>query len=175
VVIRWRGGEQAQPPQVSLYESAAFYAMLRQAHAFAGSALNVEGAVYLGQDRIRLFQRGNGAPRDGLQPVDATGDLAWSALWQHLQQPGSTPPSLENIVQYDLGNLTDSGSAFPTPRRWPAPSCTRLRRKPRPPRTRTEPSGDRSGRAGCGGSRLAYTHAHHGERRTVLEKMRAEH
>jgi hypothetical protein len=104
VVIRWRGGEQAQP-QVSVHEGAAFYAMLRQAHAFAGSALNVEGAVYLGQDRIRLFQRGNGAPRDGLQPVDATGDLAWSALWQHLQQPGSTPPSLENIVQYDLGNL----------------------------------------------------------------------
>ena len=111
VVVGWRGGEQAQP-QVSVYEGAAFYAMLRQAHTFAGSALNVEGAVYLGEDRIRLFQRGNGAPQGDLQPVDATGDLNWSALWQHLQQPGSTPPVLENIVQYDLGNLQGQRLGF---------------------------------------------------------------
>lgn len=65
----------------------------------------MEGAVYLGDDKIRLFQRGNGAPRDGLQPVDATCDLAWSALWTHLQQPSTPPPSPENIVQYRLGEL----------------------------------------------------------------------
>ena len=105
VVVRWRGSAHA-PPEVSLHEGTALYAALRGARDFAGSALNVEGAVYLGGDRIRLFQRGNGAARDGVPPVDATGDLAWSALWDHLRDPGGAPaPAPENVVQYDLGEL----------------------------------------------------------------------
>lgn len=102
VVVRWpQNGE----PTATDYNGAAFYAALRSQHDFSGSELNVEGAIYLHDDRIRLFERGNGAPHAGLAPVDATGDLSWSALWAHLQDPAQPPPQLENIVQYHLGSL----------------------------------------------------------------------
>lgn len=109
VVVRWaKDGE----PEVMAFDAAAFYASLRARHEFAGSDLNVEGAIYLGNDRVRLFERGNGAPHDGLTPVDATGDLSWLALWAHLQDPMQPPPQLDNIVQYHLGCLDDHPLCF---------------------------------------------------------------
>ena len=103
VVVSWTGGER---PDVAVYEAAAWYDALRGAHDFSGSELNVEGAIFLPPDTLRLFQRGNGAPRAGLQPVDATGDLSWSALWAHLQRPATAPPPTPaNVVQYRLGDL----------------------------------------------------------------------
>jgi hypothetical protein len=104
VVVRW---PDDGAPEARVFDGSAFYATLRSQHDFSGSALNVEGAIYLGGDRVRLFERGNGVPHDGLQPVDATGDLAWSALWAHLHDPVHLPPQLENIVQYQLGTLDD--------------------------------------------------------------------
>lgn len=102
VVVRWP--DQAEP-EVMLFDGAMFYAALRSQHAFSGSELNVEGVIYLGDDRIRLFERSNGAPHDGLDPVDATGDVSWSALWAYLHDPAQPPPQLENITQYQLGTL----------------------------------------------------------------------
>jgi hypothetical protein len=84
-------------------EAPAFYAALRDAADFAGSELNVEGAVLSG-GTLRLFQRGNGAPREGREPVDATGDVEWPALLGHLQT-GSIPPRVSNVVRYDLGRI----------------------------------------------------------------------
>lgn len=109
VVVRWP--EQGEP-EVKAFEAAEFYASLRSQHEFSGSELNVEGAIYLGGDRVRLFERGNGAPHADLNPVDATGDLAWSALWTHLQDPTRPAPQLENIVQYQLGSLDDHSLNF---------------------------------------------------------------
>lgn len=91
---------------VEVYPVPAFYAALRASADFAGSELNLEGAIYLGNGRLRLFQRGNGQPRAGRQPVDATGDVDWAALQAHLLTPDSNaPPALSDIVQYDLGEL----------------------------------------------------------------------
>jgi hypothetical protein len=102
VVVFWRDGQQRE---TRVFDGASFYHVLREAHDFSGSELNVEGAVYLNNDQIRLFQRGNGAAHDDLQPVDATCDIAWSELWTHLQQLDTPPPQPHNIVQYHLGEL----------------------------------------------------------------------
>ena len=53
---------------------------------------------------LRLFQRGNGAPRGELQPVNATCDIGWSILWEHIRF-GGPPPPLRDVTQYDLGDL----------------------------------------------------------------------
>lgn len=91
----------------------AFYAALRANTDFCGAGLNIEGALALDHDRVRLFQRGNAEPCDGLEAVDATAEFSWAALCEHLSDPESTPPpSLENIRRYDLGALGDVRLTF---------------------------------------------------------------
>jgi hypothetical protein len=81
------------------------YDLLRRQEEFAGSELNVEGAVSLG-DRLRLFGRGNGAPRDGLRPVNATCDLDMDMLLGHLAAPDDHPaPGPRSVARYELGTL----------------------------------------------------------------------
>lgn len=87
-------------------DARAFYDALRATTAFAGAGLNIEGAVALGDDTIRLFQRGNAPAKDTLAPVDATGDVSWTELAGHLADPGGVPPPVvTNIRRYDLGTL----------------------------------------------------------------------
>lgn len=81
------------------------YALLRADAAFAGSELNVEGALVVGEV-LRLFQRGNGAPARGVAPVNATVDLRLPEFLRWLDT-GSPVPALQDVVQYDLGQ-TDS-------------------------------------------------------------------
>lgn len=84
--------------------AAAFYAALRERPEFSGSGLNIEGALALDEDRIRLFQRGNSGSCEGLDAVDATADLSWRELCAHLADPGRTPvPALSSIRSYELG------------------------------------------------------------------------
>ncbi|MDQ3309875.1 MAG: hypothetical protein M3497_07085 [Gemmatimonadota bacterium] len=98
-------GIERGSPSVALYSASRLYAQLHAAKEFSGSELNLEGAVWM-DGRIRLFNRGNGAPQAGLLPVDATCELEWDALWAHLQNPVSTPPPpLHRITQYTLGAL----------------------------------------------------------------------
>lgn len=88
-----------------IVDAGALYAGLRGAEELAGSELNIEGAAALG-DRVRLFQRGNGAPRGALQPVDATCDLDLAELLAWLDAPEShAPPRPRDIVQWDLGSV----------------------------------------------------------------------
>lgn len=87
-------------------DAARFYDVLRATPAFAGAGLNIEGAVLVDDDTIRLFQRGNARPQGGQEAVDATGDLSWPALAAHLADPsGVPPPFVRNIHRYDLGAL----------------------------------------------------------------------
>ena len=54
---------------------------------------------------MQLFQRGNGAARDALTPVDATCVIAgawWDAL---LDGRAVSPPELRDVVSWDLGAL----------------------------------------------------------------------
>lgn len=85
----------------TLRPAAELYARLREERAFAGSELNVEGAVVTATT-LRLLSRGNGAPRGGLEPIDATADLELDAFLAWLLSRGPLPP-LTNVRRYDLG------------------------------------------------------------------------
>lgn len=95
----------ARHPRVTLIDADALYTALESVTAFAGSDMNIEGAVAM-PGALRLFSRGNGAVRDGVAPVNASGDLAIAALLTHLAAPGTVAaPALEAVTQYDLGDL----------------------------------------------------------------------
>ena len=113
VTVDWRDKDHDGQPDTKLVETPAFHGMMRQNRDFAGSGLNIEGAVFVDADRLRLFQRGNAAPRGDIQPVDATGDVDWAALRAHLKDPqGTPPPPITNVVQYELGTLRDVRLTF---------------------------------------------------------------
>jgi hypothetical protein len=82
-------------------EAAGFYAALRAEPGFAGAELNLEGAVVIGEI-LRLFQRGNGAPRGALAPVNATCDVPLDRFCAWLDR-AADPPLVDNVQQYDLG------------------------------------------------------------------------
>lgn len=91
---------------IELIEANRFYNYLRSVKEFSGSRLNVEGIVFDDHDSLLLFNRGNSAPKDGLEPVDAIAELSWPQLKAHLENPDDVdPPELSNIKQYDLGEL----------------------------------------------------------------------
>ena len=103
-VVLVRGWEVGRP-EVKLVHVPRLYEVLRRDQAFAGSELNVEGAVFL-SDRLRLFGRGNGEVRDDVRPVNATCDLDWPGLLAHLETPDSSPPPTPtNVTPYELGAL----------------------------------------------------------------------
>jgi hypothetical protein len=87
-------------PQIK--PAAAFYRALRSVREFAGPALNIEGAVCHG-DRVRLFQRGNGA-NDGSPAVNAVGDLPLDGFLAWLDAGGPVP-QLRSVLQVDLGRI----------------------------------------------------------------------
>ena len=91
-------------------EAGDLYAMLRRDVAFAGSQLNVEGAV-VADDALTLFQRGNGAPVAGMVPVDATGELPLAEFTRWLDG-APTLPRLQNVNQYDLGEASGVPFSF---------------------------------------------------------------
>jgi hypothetical protein len=91
------------PAEPSLVPLPALYAALRATTDFAGSDMNIEGALYL-DGMIRLFSRGNGEAKDGLNPLDATCDLSWGALKAHIDSPDmQPPPAIARVTQYELG------------------------------------------------------------------------
>ncbi len=106
VTVDWRDKDHDGEPETRLVETPAFHGRLSQNRDFSGSGLNVEGAVFLDEDRLRLFQRGNAEPRGRLKPVDATGDISWKELQAFLDDPAEAPPpAIINVVQYELGEL----------------------------------------------------------------------
>jgi hypothetical protein len=91
----------AKALDVRIIDAAPLYAMLVATKTFSGSELNIEGTACVG-DRLWLFQRGNGAPRDGLMPVDTVGEMDLRALLSYLEGAGP-PPELLAIHHVDLG------------------------------------------------------------------------
>lgn len=97
--------EDGGPGDVTVRPAAALYAQLRDAAAFSGSELNIEGAVFVG-DAIRVFGRGNGARMGDVVPVNASCDLPWLELASYLENPAAVaPPAPRAITQYALGAL----------------------------------------------------------------------
>lgn len=98
-------GLDGPDPDLRLVDARALYAALRAEAAFAGSELNLEGAAAQGQDVV-LFQRGNGAPRGDLLPVDASGRLDRAGLLAYLADPGrASPPPLREVRPWRLGAI----------------------------------------------------------------------
>ena len=92
-------------PRASIVHLPELYASLRAAASFAGSELNIEGALLIG-GTVRLFGRGNGAVHGELRPVNATCDMDWPALLAHLHAPRShAAPAPRAIAQFALGEL----------------------------------------------------------------------
>lgn len=83
----------------------SLYDALREQREFSGSELNVEGAVVMG-GALRLFQRGNGAPRDGVSPVSATCDVPWRYVEDLTSGRPSATPAIGSVVQFDLGSAS---------------------------------------------------------------------
>jgi hypothetical protein len=101
-IVLVRGIPQA--PRVEVCDASAFYALLRAAEGFAGSEMNVEGAAWH-DGRLLLCNRGNGAPMDGREPVDATCQIDWPRLRACLVDAGSPPPAPEHVTRYELGDI----------------------------------------------------------------------
>ncbi len=100
------------PVEPLLIALPALYAALRSETSFAGSDMNIEGALYL-EGVIRLFGRGNGEAKDGLLPLDATCDLDWAVLHRHIAAPDVRPlPSITRVTQYDLGAIEEIALGF---------------------------------------------------------------
>lgn len=96
---------RAASPRIAVRAASAFYARLRAATGFAGSDMNVEGALYI-DGALKLFGRGNGAVVGTLGPINASCDVVWTDLMAHLEHPTTvSPPAPREIMQYDLGTL----------------------------------------------------------------------
>ncbi len=92
-----------KPDRTAITRPASeFYGMLREHREFSGSELNLEGSVIVGSG-LRLFQRGNGAIRGALRPVNATCQVDWREFYAWLEGGGSLP-TIENVEQFDLGS-----------------------------------------------------------------------
>lgn len=133
-IIVMRGLEDSQAgsrAEIAVHALPALYARLRETVAFAGSELNVEAAVHvdtIGGGRLRLFNRGNGAPRENLLPVNASCEMDWPDLEAHIARPDSRePPKLGNVIQYDLGAVGGLALTFTDAAALPAPGYAERR------------------------------------------------
>lgn len=104
-------------------DASPLYRALRAERAFSGSELNIEGAALVG-DRVRLFQRGNGAVTGEVQPVNATVDLALGellgAIGRWAVDPGAEGGvALRSVTPYALGALDGVALGFTDATAWP--------------------------------------------------------
>lgn len=99
----------AHRPGIAIRPAPGFYAALRGTRGFAGSDMNLEGAVYT-EGAVRLFGRGNGAVVGSARPLNASCDIDWAQLRSHLDSRSTPPPPPSGITQYDLGSV--DGVAF---------------------------------------------------------------
>ncbi|MBN1237547.1 MAG: hypothetical protein JXB36_03545 [Gammaproteobacteria bacterium] len=97
-----------EPPFVR--DGAELYRSLRAQSAFAGSQLNIEGAVVAG-GRLLLFQRGNGAVSAGRAPNNAIATIDLETFVRWLDSRGPLPPLLD-VTPFDLGEIGGSPLGF---------------------------------------------------------------
>jgi hypothetical protein len=94
----------SRTPRVSLIDAESLYVSFEAVAAFAGSDMNIEGALAQ-QNTLRVFSRGNGAPKGARVPVNASAELRVESLLAYLQDSSSPPPKLTAITQYALGEI----------------------------------------------------------------------
>lgn len=91
-------------PDVELAAHGALYELLREARSFSGSELNIEGAVAR-PGELWLFQRGNGAERDGIAATNAVAALPLAPLLAYLRGERERPPEIARVTRYELGTV----------------------------------------------------------------------
>lgn len=105
-------------PRVELVHAPGLYARLREEIAFAGDALNLEGAM-LRDDQLTLFTRGNGSARGESLPAAATCTVDWRELLAFLRDPeAASPPAPADVLRYELGQLNGVRLGFTDAARW---------------------------------------------------------
>ncbi|MBL0171025.1 MAG: hypothetical protein IPP90_09890 [Gemmatimonadaceae bacterium] len=103
---------EAEAPRVAVHDASSFYERLELETAFAGSDMNIEGALVVA-DAVRFFGRGNGKSRDGLHALNATCDVPLRSLLVYLRDAErAVPPAPDNITQYALGDLAGTPLGF---------------------------------------------------------------
>lgn len=104
--------------RITVVHARALYEALHADANFAGSELNVEGAAAAGDDVV-FFQRGNGAARGDLLPVDATARIDRAALLAYLADPEHLPcPPLRDVVAWGLGAIEGTRLTFTDAASW---------------------------------------------------------
>jgi hypothetical protein len=107
-IDRWADESQ----RVRLIDAKRLYAALGNVPSFAGSDMNIEGALAL-PSAIRLFGRGNGRSRGELVPVNATCELPLRSLLNFLNSPAKAPvPRPRSVTQFALGEIDDFPLGF---------------------------------------------------------------
>lgn len=101
----------ARLPRVSVVDAESLYVALEAVSDFAGSDMNIEGALALTRT-LRLFTRGNGESKRGREPVNATCDLPLDALLAYLAAPEGAAPVPRSVTRYDLGALGEIPLGF---------------------------------------------------------------
>jgi hypothetical protein len=99
-IDRW----ERESPRVRLVAARRLYESLSRTPDFAGSDMNIEGALAF-PTVIRLFGRGNGRRRGELVPVNATCELSRRSLLSFVDSPGSPSPRPRAVVQFTLGEI----------------------------------------------------------------------
>ena len=104
------------------FDPRRMYEALDELEGFTTSMLDLAGAAVLpklgdGRERLRLFQRGHGAPKEGGPAYPATVDIQLDALLGYLERTRKEPNfyfgcDLENPRQYDLGSVAGVPIAF---------------------------------------------------------------
>jgi hypothetical protein len=118
VTIAWA---EPDPPQVVAFSGHALYATLRERWAAVGAGTNIEGAVPIGDDVIRLLTRGTGRARNGNLAANATCDLDRRQLLAYLAGPRRVaPPEPVDVRAYELGSLDGIALGFTDATPWAA-------------------------------------------------------
>lgn len=89
-------------------DASELYAQFHARTDFSGSELNIEGALIINQT-LRFFQRGNGAPRADILPINTFADFELSTFVHWLDNNGPLP-TLGPATHIDLG--TTAGINF---------------------------------------------------------------
>jgi hypothetical protein len=109
-----------QEPVVEVFGAGAFFKGLAATRAFAGDEMNIEGMVIdrdrAGAERVRFFNRGNGAG----EAKDAVADVSLSSLLQHLRDPLlHAAPRPRQVQSVELGSVDGTRLTFTDATRHP--------------------------------------------------------
>jgi hypothetical protein len=116
VTVEWT---DCGPVRVTAIEGHAFFESLRRCWTTEGATTNVEGAVTIGDDVIRLLTRGTGRALAGHRAANATCDVDRRRFLAYLAKPRAVaPPTPTNLCLYDLGALDGIALGFTDATPW---------------------------------------------------------